>query len=108
MFFRKEVDVITKTSYIKGFSAALNVFVERATLYIAVISYALLDNRITGEIVFSMAQLLNSIQLFMSILFPMAYSFYEEAKVSVKRIETFLDLDENLAVAYSDDGTYQI
>ncbi|CAG9768636.1 unnamed protein product [Ceutorhynchus assimilis] len=99
---RKEVKVIAKTSHIKGFSAALNVFVERATLYIAVISYVLLDNRITGEVVFSVAQLLNTIQFYMSIVFPMAQSAYEEAKVSIRRIEEFLLMEENPALEYSD------
>ncbi|XP_050294676.1 ATP-binding cassette subfamily C member 4-like [Anthonomus grandis grandis] len=101
---RKEVDMITRTSYIKGFSAALNVFVERGTLYIAVISFVLLDKRITGEIVFSVAQLLNTIQLYMSIFFPIAYSAYEEAKVSVRRIEEFLLMQENPTICYSDDN----
>ncbi|KAH1001571.1 hypothetical protein HUJ04_005569 [Dendroctonus ponderosae] len=44
---RKEVNMIARNSYIRGFSSALNIFVERATLYIAVISYVLLGNRIT-------------------------------------------------------------
>ncbi|KAL1514285.1 hypothetical protein ABEB36_003566 [Hypothenemus hampei] len=99
---RKEIRMIQRTSYIKGFSAALNVFVERATLFIAVISFVLLNNQITGEVVFSTAQLLNTIQLFMSILFPLAYSAYEEAKVSIKRIEEFLVAEENPALTYTD------
>ncbi|KAH1001566.1 hypothetical protein HUJ04_005565 [Dendroctonus ponderosae] len=45
---RKEVNMIARNSYIRGFSSALNIFIERATLYIAVISYVLLGNRITG------------------------------------------------------------
>ncbi|XP_066152181.1 probable multidrug resistance-associated protein lethal(2)03659 isoform X2 [Euwallacea fornicatus] len=105
---RNEVDMIARTSYIKGFSSALNVFVERATLYIAVISFVLLGNSITGEIVFSVAQLLNTIQLYMSILFPIAYSAYEEAKVSVRRIEEFLKSGENLTLSYSDQDSSSI
>lgn len=42
--------MIARNSYIRGFSSALNIFVERATLYIAVISYVLLGNRITGKV----------------------------------------------------------
>ncbi|ERL93625.1 hypothetical protein D910_10913 [Dendroctonus ponderosae] len=94
---RKEVNMIARNSYIRGFSSALNIFVERATLYIAVISYVLLGNRIT------VAQLLNTIQLYMSIFFPLAHSSYEEAKVSVRRIEEFLTMEEIPALTYSDD-----
>ncbi|KAF7280544.1 hypothetical protein GWI33_005747 [Rhynchophorus ferrugineus] len=92
---RNEIRMIRRTSYIKGFSSALNVFVERAALYIAVISYVLMGNPISSNVVFSMAQLLNTIQLYMSIFFPLALSSYEEAKVSVRRLEEFLTLKEN-------------
>lgn len=99
---KHEIDMIRKTSYIKGFSSGLNVFVERAALYIAVVAYVLLGERVTSEVVFSMAQLLNTIQLYMSILFPLALSGYEEAKVSIRRLEEFLVLEENQSIGYSD------
>lgn len=57
---------------------------------------------------FSMAQLLNTIQLYMSIMFPIAYSSYEEAKVSVRRIEEFLNRDEKSNAIYSDNGKYNL
>ncbi|KAF7283323.1 ATP-binding cassette sub-family C member 4-like [Rhynchophorus ferrugineus] len=90
-----EIDIVRKTSYIKGVSLALMVFTERATLYIAVISFILLGNDIKGDIVFSMAQLLNTVQLYMAIFFPLALATYEECKVSIKRLEDFLALEEN-------------
>jgi len=55
-----------------------------------------------------MAQLLNTIQLYMSIMFPIAYSSYEEAKVSVRRIEEFLNRDEKSNAIYSDNGKYNL
>lgn len=61
-----------------------------------------------GEVVFSMAQLLNTIQLYMSIMFPIAYSAYEEAKVSVRRIEEFLKREEKSNAVYSDKGKYSL
>lgn len=91
-----EIDVVKQTSYIKGASLALMIFTERATLYIAVINYVLLGNNITGDVVFSVAQLLNTVQLFMATYFPLALSTYEECKVSIKRIEDFLFLEENV------------
>ncbi|KAL1513745.1 hypothetical protein ABEB36_003115 [Hypothenemus hampei] len=90
-----EIDIVQKTSHIKGFSLALMLFTERATLYIAVITYVLIHNSIEGEIVFSMAQLLNTVQLYMAIFFPLAMATWEECKVSMKRIEEFLSLEEN-------------
>ncbi|XP_050294891.1 ATP-binding cassette subfamily C member 4-like [Anthonomus grandis grandis] len=98
-----EIDIVQKTSYIKGFSLALMLFTERATLYIAVITWVLMGplnkdgspGSITGEVVFSMAQLLNTVQLYMAIFFPLALATWEECKVSMKRIEDFLSLEEN-------------
>lgn len=91
---KKEVDVISKTSYIKSVSIALMVFTERLTLYITVVAYVLLGNSITSSVVFSMAQILNTVQLYLCILFPMALSSYSEAKTSVYRLEEFLLKEE--------------
>ncbi|KAJ8946513.1 hypothetical protein NQ318_004648 [Aromia moschata] len=90
-----EIRFITKTSYIKGISSALAVVTERFTLYLTIITYATMGNKITGEVVFSMAQLFNTVQLYMCILFPNALSAYAEAKVSIKRIQEFLLMEEN-------------
>ncbi|XP_060517596.1 ATP-binding cassette sub-family C member 4-like [Cylas formicarius] len=100
---KNEIDVVTKTSYLKGFSLALMLFTERATLYIAVITFVLTNNNITGEVVFSMAQLLNTVQLYMSIFFPLALSTYAEMKVSMERLEDFLFLEENKDVIKFED-----
>ncbi|KAL3283201.1 hypothetical protein HHI36_006350 [Cryptolaemus montrouzieri] len=90
MLRKYEIKVITKTSYIKGVSTAIMVFTERFTLYIIVVIYVLLGNTLTGGVVFSMSQIINSLQLHLCILFPMALAFYAEAKTSIFRIEEFL------------------
>ncbi|XP_044752049.1 ATP-binding cassette sub-family C member 4-like isoform X2 [Coccinella septempunctata] len=89
-----EIEVLTKTSYIKGISAAIMVFTERFTLYIIVVTYVLLGNELTGGVVFSMSQIINTLQLYICILFPMALSSYAETKTSIFRIEEFLTKSE--------------
>lgn len=54
-----------------------------------------MGNDLSSQIVFSMAQLINSIQLFMCVFFPRSLSTYAEAKVTIKKIEDFLLLEEN-------------
>lgn len=71
------------------------VFTERFILYVTLITFVLLGGRLTGDLVFSMAQLFNSVQLYMSIYFPWSISSYAEARVSIKRLEKFLALEEN-------------
>lgn len=74
---------------------AMMVFTERLTLYLTLITYVLLGGKLTGDVVFSMAQLFNTVQLYMSIFFPLSISTYAEARVSIRRIEKFLVLEEN-------------
>lgn len=91
---KAEIDIITQTSYIRGFSTALMVFTERATLFLTVVTYVLMGYKLTSDKVFSMAQFFNTIQLYMAIFFPLALFMYAEAKISVGRIEEFLSLEE--------------
>ncbi|KAK4879098.1 hypothetical protein RN001_007244 [Aquatica leii] len=89
-----EIDVIAVATQIRGFLVSLMVYTERFTLFLTIITYVLLGNRLTGDKVFSMAQFFNTIQLYMAIFYPLAVAFYAEAKISVKRIEEFLLQDE--------------
>ncbi|XP_025836971.1 probable multidrug resistance-associated protein lethal(2)03659 [Agrilus planipennis] len=93
-----EIQDIRKASFIRAFSTSLTVFTERTILYLTVVTYALLGNYLTGDKVFSIAQLYNTIQLYMSIFLPLAMSTYAEARVSVDRIQEFLAQDENYEV----------
>ncbi|KAJ8945507.1 hypothetical protein NQ318_017951, partial [Aromia moschata] len=92
---KKEIDIITKTSYIRGFSLSLMVFTERLALYLTLVAFVLIGNRLTSDVVFSMAQLFNSVQLYMCIYYPHGLANFAEAKVSIKRVEEFLLMEEN-------------
>lgn len=92
--FRYEIDVLTITSYVRGFSLALMVFTERTVLYVTLVTYVLMGNQLTGAIVFPIAQFFNNIQLYMAIFYPLGIVLFGEAKVSIKRLEEFLIKDE--------------
>ncbi|CAH1098768.1 unnamed protein product [Psylliodes chrysocephalus] len=89
-----EVSFITKTSFVNGVLSAMGVFMERLSLYVTIVTFALAGNPVSGEIVFSVAQLFNTVIYTMCVCFPRGLTFYNEAKVSVGRIEEFLLLDE--------------
>lgn len=89
-----EINVITKTSYIKGFSSGLMVYTERTATYLTLITYALMNNVLESNIVFAVAQLFNTVQLYMCIFYPLGVSTLAEARTSMKRIEEFLSLSE--------------
>lgn len=93
-YYRVEMKLIGKTSYIRGFSLALMVFTERTALYATIVMFVLGGNQLRGDIVFSISQYYNLLQLTVSIMFPFALSTLGEARISVKRIQVnhFSDL----------------
>ncbi|XP_050309650.1 ATP-binding cassette sub-family C member 4-like isoform X2 [Anthonomus grandis grandis] len=90
----KEINVLTKTSYLRGFYLSCMVFIERSTLCLTLVCFTLLGNNIKADIVFSMAQFFNILQSAMAIMYPMAISIGAETLVSIRRLEEFLNLEE--------------
>jgi ATP-binding cassette, subfamily C (CFTR/MRP), member 4 len=86
-FLRIEMKLVGKTSYIRGFSLALMVFTERSALYATIVIFVLSGSTLRGDIVFSMSQYYNLLQLTVSIMFPYALSTFGEARISVKRLQ---------------------
>lgn len=90
------------------------VFTERFTLYIIVVTYVLLGNELTGGVVFSMSQIINTLQLYICIWFPMALSHYAETKTSIFRIEEFLmksqrpEIMKNMGVSKTQPGLVKL
>ncbi|XP_018402741.1 PREDICTED: multidrug resistance-associated protein 4-like [Cyphomyrmex costatus] len=96
-----EIDVLTLISYLRGFTLATCVFTERTTLYFTIMAYVLYGHSISADKVFSLAQYFNILQLTMAIFYPMAVAGAAEAAVSIKRIENFLLLNENVPLTQS-------
>lgn len=64
---RKEVKQIRYASYLRCFYLSTMVFTERSTLFITVAAAALLGSNVTADVVFSMAQFYNILQVNMRI-----------------------------------------
>ncbi|EGI62548.1 Multidrug resistance-associated protein 4 [Acromyrmex echinatior] len=96
-----EIDVLTLISYLRGFTLASCIFTERTTLYFTIMAYVLCGHSISADKVFSLAQYFNILQLTMAIFYPMAVAGAAEAAVSIKRIEDFLLLNENVPLTQS-------
>ncbi|KAG7304444.1 hypothetical protein JYU34_011386 [Plutella xylostella] len=91
---KMEVHFIFRTSMIKGFSTALSVFTERFMLYTAVVTFVLIGGDIRSEITYSLVQYFNLLQLACNIFFPLALAYLAETKVTIRRLEEFLMLEE--------------
>lgn len=87
---RLEVKQIRYASYIRGINVSTTVFIERSTLFITIAACIMMGHSITADVVYSMAQYFNVLQLNAAIFYPMALSLGAEALVSIRRIEEFL------------------
>ncbi|KAJ8716035.1 hypothetical protein PYW08_013320 [Mythimna loreyi] len=90
-----EVGYILRTSFIKGFSTALGVFTERFILFSAIATFVLIGGDIRAQTTFSLVQYFNLMQLVCNIMMPMGLAYLAETKVTIRRLEEFLLLDEN-------------
>lgn len=93
-FRRREVNALSKCSYMKGFYLSSIVFIERLTLFLTITCFALLGNSITPDKVFAAAQFFNIMQLVMAIYLQMGISYGAEAMITIKRLQEFLTLGE--------------
>lgn len=94
--YRTELSVICKSSYVKAITTAMVVFTERFSLFLIVMTHVMLGNRVTSDMVFSMAFLLNILQASFCFYLPAALESCAEIKVSISRIQEFLLLDERV------------
>lgn len=92
---RREIKQIRYASYLRGFYLSTMVFTERSTLYITIAAAVLLGQGVTADVVFSMAQYYNILQLVAAIWYPLAVSFGAEALVSLRRIQDYLMLESH-------------
>ncbi|XP_055848459.1 ATP-binding cassette sub-family C member 4 [Episyrphus balteatus] len=92
---RREIKQIRYASYLRGFYLSTMVFTERSTLYITIAAAVLLGQAVTADVVFSMAQYYNILQLVAAIWYPLAVSFGAEALVSIERIQNYLMLESH-------------
>ncbi|XP_041973563.1 ATP-binding cassette subfamily C member 4-like [Aricia agestis] len=89
-----EIKFISQTAMIKGFCTSLIVFSERLVLFAAIVTFTATGGQICSEITFSLAQYYYLLQMASNIFFPLALTFLGESKISLRRLEEFLLLEE--------------
>ncbi|XP_057653043.1 ATP-binding cassette sub-family C member 4-like [Diorhabda carinulata] len=91
---KREIKAVTLASYCRSIFISCIVFLDRAALCSTIICFVLLGNGVTADVVFSVAQSFNILQLTLAVMFPMAISLGAEAWVSVHRLQQFLIMEE--------------
>ncbi|KAE8278604.1 Multidrug resistance-associated protein 4 [Larimichthys crocea] len=91
---RKEISKIMKSSYLRGLNMASFFCASKIIVFITFTLYVLLGNTISASRVFVTVSLYTSVRLTVTLFFPSAIEKLFECRVSIRRIQEFLMLDE--------------
>uniref|UniRef100_A0A8C7MZR8 Cystic fibrosis transmembrane conductance regulator n=1 Tax=Oncorhynchus kisutch TaxID=8019 RepID=A0A8C7MZR8_ONCKI len=93
---RKEISKIMSSSYLRGLNMASFFAASKIIVFITFTVYVLLGNTISASRVFVAVSLYSAVRLTVTLFFPSAIEKLSETRISVRRIKTFLLLDEIL------------
>lgn len=91
---RKEINVITYVSYIRGILLSFIMFTTRVSIFISLVAFALLGNLVTAEKAFVITAYYNILRVTMTVFFPQGIGQLAECLVSIKRIQNFMLYEE--------------
>uniref|UniRef100_A0A8C7R1A2 Multidrug resistance-associated protein 4 n=1 Tax=Oncorhynchus mykiss TaxID=8022 RepID=A0A8C7R1A2_ONCMY len=91
---RKEISKIMSSSYLRGLNMASFFAASKIIVFITFTIYVLLGNTISASRVFVTVSLYSAVRLTVTLFFPSAVEKLSETRISVRRIKTFLLLDE--------------
>ncbi|CAH3158723.1 unnamed protein product [Pocillopora meandrina] len=89
-----EISKIRKAMFLRALNMAVDFASQNIISCVTFGSYVLLGNTLTAAKVFSSIAFLNALQRSVTRHFPPAVQKLNEAKITVKRIQEFLELDE--------------
>ncbi|KAM8873018.1 ATP-binding cassette sub-family C member 4 [Synchiropus picturatus] len=91
---RKEISKIMLSSYLRGLNMASFFCASKIIVFITFTLYVLLGHTISASRVFVTVSLYSSVRLTVTLFFPNAIEKLFESRVSIRRIQEFLLLDE--------------
>ncbi|XP_076312443.1 ATP-binding cassette sub-family C member 4-like [Tachypleus tridentatus] len=91
---RKEICKIQSTSILRAVNMSLYFAASKIILFICLITYVFMGNKLTAEVAFVSVALFNNLRYTMTLFFPQGVSHGAESLISFKRIERFLLLEE--------------
>ncbi|KAM6893784.1 ATP-binding cassette sub-family C member 4 [Xenentodon cancila] len=104
---RKEISKIMKSSYLRGLNMASFFCASKIILFVTFTLYVLLGNEIVASRVFVTVSLYTAVRLTVTLFFPSAIEKLFESRVSIRRIQDFLILDEvtkNITAVQQDEN----
>uniref|UniRef100_A0A8P4K2G0 Multidrug resistance-associated protein 4 n=1 Tax=Dicentrarchus labrax TaxID=13489 RepID=A0A8P4K2G0_DICLA len=91
---RMEISKIMKSSYLRGLNMASFFVASKIIIFVTVCVYVLTGNQLSASRVFMAVSLYGAVRLTITLFFPFAIEKVSESLISIRRIKTFLLLDE--------------
>uniref|UniRef100_A0A665TG51 Multidrug resistance-associated protein 4 n=1 Tax=Echeneis naucrates TaxID=173247 RepID=A0A665TG51_ECHNA len=91
---RKEISKIMKSSYLRGLNMASFFVANKIIIFITVCVYVLTGNDLSASKVFMAVSLYGAVRLTITLFFPFAIEKISETLISIRRIKSFLLLEE--------------
>ncbi|XP_074550610.1 ATP-binding cassette sub-family C member 4-like [Halichoeres trimaculatus] len=91
---RLEISKIMKSSYLRGLNMASFFVGSKIIIFITVCVYVLTGNTLSASSVFMAVSLYGAVRLTITLFFPYAIEKVSESLISIRRVQSFLLLDE--------------
>ncbi|KAJ8954554.1 hypothetical protein NQ318_000788 [Aromia moschata] len=91
---RKEIQQIRATSIIRAIMMSCNLVLNRAAIYLCIVTYVLTGSTITASYAYTVSSFYGILRFTVTMVFPQAVTNYAETTVSIKRIKNFLLFEE--------------
>ncbi|XP_055710935.1 probable multidrug resistance-associated protein lethal(2)03659 [Phlebotomus papatasi] len=101
---RFELSIIRKCANLRGVYMAFSLFTTRFALFAAMVSMTLLGYEMTAARIFMISAYYNILGHTMSQMFVRGVAEVSEARVSLKRLQQFLELEEHVPQITGDNG----
>ncbi|XP_023246593.1 multidrug resistance-associated protein 4-like [Copidosoma floridanum] len=109
---RSEIDVLVVVNHLKGAASASFFYINRTSLFITILVYALQDVPLSADKIFMLFQFYSTMQHTKAIALLQGVHSYAETTVSVNRIRRFLLTDEvppkNNSLNENNSGTISV
>ncbi|XP_030242954.1 probable multidrug resistance-associated protein lethal(2)03659, partial [Drosophila navojoa] len=87
----KEMNCIKKVNYIRGVLIAFGMCLSRTLTFVSLVGFVLLESVLNASDAFFITAYYNFLQRAVTNFFPLSITQLAEAKVSLKRLETFMN-----------------
>nr|XP_012230280.1 PREDICTED: probable multidrug resistance-associated protein lethal(2)03659 [Linepithema humile] len=103
-----ELQVVTKSSYIRGIYMSFNLFTTRMALYCTLVTMLLIGNELTADKIFVIMSYYNILAHTMTGMFVRGIAELAECNVAIRRLQRFLMYEEfqstNVVMSKSSSG----